>query len=55
MRRVEGKIEPTPKGEIASRKIIPPRIPSEKKGFFSIKKSPTRSCPRAIKPMKSDG
>jgi hypothetical protein len=47
--RVDGKAEPIPKGEMATRKMIPPTIPSKKRVLFMSRKIPTRIWPRAIK------
>ena len=51
---VAGNAEPMPNGEIAARKIIPPKIPNKKKVFFNNTKIPTRIWPKAIKETNSD-
>lgn len=52
--KVEGNAEPMPKGEMARRKMIPPKIPSKKKVLFMNRKIPTIIWPAAIKDMIKD-
>jgi hypothetical protein len=51
---VEGNAEPMPNGEIAIRKMIPPKIPNKKSFLFINRKIPTRIWPKAIKETNSD-
>jgi hypothetical protein len=52
--RVDGNAEPIPNGEIATRKMIPPKIPRKKRVLFINRKIPTRIWPRAIKETIND-
>jgi hypothetical protein len=54
IKRVDGNAEPIPNGEIATRKMIPPRIPIKKDFLFINSKIPTRIWPKAIKETIND-
>ena len=51
---VDGNAEPKPKGAMATRKMIPPKIPPKKRILFINRKIPTRIWPKAIKETIND-
>jgi len=51
---VDGNAEPRPKGDMATRKMIPPKIPPKKRVLFINRKIPTRIWPEAIKETIND-
>ena len=51
---VDGNAEPIPNGEMATRKMIPPKIPNRKGILFINRKIPTRIWPKAIKETIND-
>jgi len=51
IRRVAGKADPKPRGEMATKNTIPPMTPKTNIGFRIKRKIPERICPEAMRVM----